>query len=70
MKDILIKAGGYIDCKSEFYSVFDTINEHNEYHFYPGINRLTGDIDSEIFGISYLMSMYGIAKKEIILNIE
>ena len=67
-KDIIkIRASGYVYCNSEFYSAQDTISENKEYTFLPGINNLVGDIDSENWAISYLISMYNRRSKDFIL---
>ena len=57
INQITIKNSGYILCKSAFYTVTDILDER-EFTFKIGVNLLRGDIDSGIFGISYLMSMY------------
>ena len=63
--EIKIKSNGYVFCKSSFFSVIDVIKE-KEFQFSSGINKLFGDIDSGIFGISYLIAMYDkINKKEL-----
>ena len=56
MKDIIIKNTGHILCKSSFYTVSDIL-DGKEFRFSAGVNRLSGAIDSGIFGISYLISM-------------
>lgn len=66
MDRIEIKIGGYIDCKSMFYSVADVFNSEAPYKFSAGINRLYGEIDSGVFGISYLISMYNSVNKDLI----
>ena len=60
MKIESIKAinDGYINCKSSFYTTCDVVNEFVAYNFVNGLNILVGDIDSGIWGISYLLSMY------------
>ena len=58
MKKFVIKNSGYITCHSVFYSVEDVLDEQTVYEFHRGINEMIGDIDSGIFGISYLISMY------------
>ncbi len=54
--NILITANGFVKVESCFYSVEDVINRQ-EYHFSQGENMLFGEIDSGIFGISYLIGM-------------
>ena len=63
MKKFVIKNSGYITCHSVFYSVEDVLDEQTVYEFHRGINEMIGDIDSGIFGISYLLSMYEIIDK-------
>ena len=58
IKNIKIITHGYVDCKSCFYSVHDVLYEALNYDFSVGVNKLTGDIDSSYWGISYLISMY------------
>lgn len=57
INQISIKNSGYVLCKSSFYTVTDVL-DGRDFDFTEGINLLHGDIDSGIFGISYLMSMY------------
>ena len=54
---ISIKAEGYVDCKSCFYSAQD-IMESSGFDFCAGINKLIGEIDSGSWAVSYLLSMY------------
>lgn len=55
---IKIQTSGHIHCKSSFYSAYDTLNELQIYEFAKGINQLEGEIDSGVWAISYLVSMY------------
>ena len=64
IENFKIKADGYIRCKSKFYSVVDIISDTKVFDFSKGINVLNGEIDSGIFGISYLISMYNYRNKE------
>ena len=64
MKEIVIKNSGYITCNSGFYSVLDLLDEETEDCFHNGVNLLHGEIDSGIFGVSYLISMYDSVDKE------
>lgn len=64
---IKIRSSGCVYCKSEFYSAQDSISENKEYIFFPGINKLAGDIDSGSWAISYLISMYNCRSKDFIL---
>ena len=64
MKEIIIKLNGYINCKSDFYSVCDVF-DNQEIHLFRKVNILNGSIDSGIFGASYLLSMCNqISKKD------
>ena len=65
-RQIEIYNDGYILCKSSFYSVDDVLEQHQKFCFTPGVNKLIGDIDSGIFAISYLMSMYKTLNKELL----
>jgi len=60
---IRLKADGYILCQSSFYSVLDFI-DNRAFDFKKGLNILEGEIDSGIFGISYLISMYETSLKK------
>ena len=55
---ITIQASASINCKSCFYSARDMLNEFTIYEFQKGINQLEGEIDSGVWAISYLLSMY------------
>ena len=63
ISDVNVHNEGYVDCKSSFYSCNDILSASERYNFCHGVNRLIGDIDSGIWAISYLMSMYGCAPK-------
>jgi len=65
MKIDIINAG-YVDCRSAFYSVQDVLNNSNS-TFTIGINKLIGEIDSGIWAVSYLLSMYKYRPKDFIL---
>ncbi|MBQ9070566.1 MAG: hypothetical protein IJY23_04380 [Clostridia bacterium] len=58
IKRIVIKNAGYLYCNSNFYSSHDTIQSYQVFDFKTGINKLFGDIDSGIWGISYYISMF------------
>lgn len=70
IESIEIKNGGYVTCKSGFYTVLDVLDhERKGYKFKLGTNVLTGDIDSGIWAVSYYLSMYTQdTKKFIALN--
>ena len=58
IENLKIKCDAYINCKSGFYSALVAVNEIHPYEFSVGVNKLIGEIDSENWGISYLISMY------------
>ncbi|MBQ3084050.1 MAG: hypothetical protein IJC46_01180 [Clostridia bacterium] len=62
----VISDGGYVDCKSNFYSAADNLPE-GERAFFSGVNTLVGDIDSGVWAISYLLSMYTVRPKDFII---
>lgn len=64
--DILIFNDGYVMCKSDFYSAKDTLSPF-EYHFTSGVNKLVGEIDSGVWGVSYLLSMYRHNREDFVL---
>lgn len=55
---ISVKNEGYVYCKSSFYSAHDCLSSNINYAFSVGINKLIDEIDSGIWAISYLLSMY------------
>ena len=58
---------GYIHCHSRFYSSQDCLSSNAKFSFVTGINRLYGEIDSGIWAISYLLSMYSYRQADFIL---
>ena len=58
---------GYVHCESRFYSVWDIIEENRVFNFTTGVNQLCGDIDSGLWAISYLLSMYNPSSDNFIL---
>ena len=58
INNIKINNEGCVHCKSEFYSAYDVLSCSSSCVFSQGINTLIGDIDSGIFAVSYLLSMY------------
>jgi hypothetical protein len=66
-EEITVKGSGFIHCQSNFYSSQDILQYETEYRFFKGINILHGEIDSGIWGISYLLSMYTYRKKDCML---
>ncbi|MDD6479032.1 MAG: hypothetical protein PUF48_04395 [Oscillospiraceae bacterium] len=66
IKKISVNNDGYIHCKSSFYSSQDILN-NAKFDFDVGINKLTGEIDSGIWAISYLLSMYKHRPRDFVL---
>lgn len=64
--NIKIRTDGYVLCKSAFYSSVDVIQD-STYTFSAGINRLSGEIDSGNWGLSYLLSMYKCRPKDFVI---
>lgn len=58
---------GYVHCHSCFYSSQDNLSVDLKYCFNTGINRLYGEIDSGVWAISYLLSMYSYRPQDFIL---
>lgn len=58
IENIHVENEGYVYCKSNFYSCQDVLASYSNYSFSVGINKLTGDIDSGVWAMSYLISMY------------
>lgn len=65
IQNISVESDGYAFCNSVFYSAHDLLT--NNYTFSAGINKLHGDIDSGIWAISYLLSMYNFCSKKFTL---
>ena len=53
-----IQNDGYINCRSDFYFSCDVLTDGSSYAFSSGVNMLVGEIDSGVWGVSYLLSMY------------
>lgn len=64
---ISVKNDGYVHCHSSFYTSHDGLDKSMEYHFSLGVNKMNGEIDSEIWAISYLLSMYKYKPKDFVL---
>lgn len=64
IEKIKITSSGFINCKSRFYTSHCTLDETTSFSFNKGVNKMTGDIDSECWAISYLMPMYQYAKNK------
>lgn len=65
--NITIKNEGYVYCKSRFYSSQDSLSNLACYSFLRGLNKLTGEIDSGNWAISYLLSMYQYRPEDFVL---
>ena len=53
-----ISNSGYIRCESALYTANDILDDSKVYELHKGINVIEGDIDSGVWGISYLLSMF------------
>ncbi len=53
-----IRADGFVLCESKFYQALDILNPENTCNLVRGVNCLEGEIDSGIWAVSYLISMY------------
>lgn len=67
IKKIEVKSDCSVYCKSRFYSAVNGLSENSVYTFTTGINKLHGEIDSEIWAVSYLLSMYTHRPKDCIM---
>ncbi len=67
IENINIKGEAYVHCRAKFYIAQDGLSLDKNYTFKLGINKLIGEIDSDIWGVSYCMSMYKYRKKDFIL---
>ena len=56
--NIKVTNDGFVYCKSNFYSALDILSSYSTYDFHKGINTMKGEIDSGIWAVSYLLSMY------------
>ena len=67
IESIVVKNEGFVHCKSRFYSSQDGISQDDRYFFTAGVNKLYGEIDSGVWAVSYLLSMYKCKPKDFIL---
>lgn len=67
---IKISNSGYVHCQSQFYSSSDILGGECIYEFSAGKNMLVGEIDSGVWAVSYLMSMFDSCPKDFILSEE
>lgn len=67
MNCIRIQCDGYVNCRSSFYTALNVLHPE-EYCLSSGVNILRGDIDSGVWAISYLLSMYHFRKSDFVLQ--
>ena len=67
IEKISIKNSGYVHCRSGFYSSEDILPADEEFCFHTGISKLYGEVDSGVWAISYLLSMYSCRPKDFIV---
>ena len=66
MNNLTVQGEGYVYCRSRFYSANDVLS-NSIFAFSPGINWLTGEIDSGNWAVSYLLSVYNRYPKDFVL---
>lgn len=57
-KELTVKVNCNIRCESQIYSSHNSIMLDKQLIFKNGINILEGEIDSDVWAVSYLLSMY------------
>ena len=62
IESLNFRAEGYVDCKRVF-TAQDNLSFDVEYTFKTGINKLIGEIDSNVRATSYYLSMYKFRKR-------
>lgn len=67
IKCIDINNNGYICCQSCFYTAENVLQPGKSYHLVNGINYLKGEIDSGIWSVSYMLSMYDYCVDDFVL---
>lgn len=67
MEWLQVKNDGYVRCQSSFYTVADVLDGSVSYEFTPGVNPLIGEIDSGVWAVSYMLSMYPYRPKDFTL---
>lgn len=67
IETIQVKNRGYVQCRSRFYSAADNFPQDPNYCFGTGVNKLYGEIDSGVWAVSYMLSMYNYRRKDFIL---
>lgn len=68
IENIQVKSGGYVDCRSRFYTCKGNIPDDTTYKFSIGANILNGEIDYGAWEISYLLSMYPHRPRDFVLT--
>ena len=68
IENIEVKSGGYVDCRSRFYTCKGNIPDDTTYKFSIGANILNGEIDYGAWEISYLLSMYPHRPRDFVLT--
>ena len=68
IESIAVKSGGYVDCRSRFYTCKGNIPDDTTYKFSIGANILNGEIDCGAWEISYLLSMYPHRPRDFVLT--
>ncbi len=66
LESLVIKNVGFVHCKSCFYSAHDVLS--NGFYFSKGRHFLHGDIDSGVWAVSYLLSMYEEKNEDFVLS--
>ena len=59
IETIDVMCEGYVCCESGFYTAQDILQVDSSYSFVKGSNKIYGEIDSGVWAVSYLLSMYG-----------
>lgn len=67
IEQISVLNDGHVYCHSVFYFSQDGLSADLNYCFNSGINRLYGEVDSSVWAVSYLLSMYNCRPKDFIL---
>ena len=62
-----VRNEGYVYPKSGFYSAHDSLSFSSCYSFSVGVNKMIGEIDSGVWAVSYLLSMYRYRPEDFIL---
>ena len=68
IESIKLKVSGFVRCRSAFYTAQDSLCSQTACEFHVGTNWLRGEIDSGIWAMSYLLSMYGNQSEDFILH--